>query len=80
MFFAFYYNNLFPEQVFDISRSIELILAPIVGGIGTLFGPIVGAFMLTGLSEVMQELLARARHRRARRQAGVLRALPAGRS
>ena len=28
MFFAFYYNNLFPEQVFHISRSIELILGP----------------------------------------------------
>ena len=37
--FAFYYNNLFPEQVFHISRSIELILGPIIGGIGTLFGP-----------------------------------------
>ena len=59
VFFAFYYNNLFPEQVFDISRSIELILGPIIGGIGTLFGPIIGAFLLTGLSEVMQELLAR---------------------
>ena len=51
VFFAFYYNNLFPEQVFHISRSIELILAPIIGGIGTLFGPIIGAFLLTGLSE-----------------------------
>ena len=57
VFFAFYYNNLFPEQVFHISRSIELILGPIIGGIGTLFGPIIGAFLLTGLSEVMQELL-----------------------
>jgi branched-chain amino acid transport system permease protein len=57
MFFAFYYNNLFPEQVFHISRSIELILGPIIGGIGTLFGPIIGAFLLTGLSEMMQELL-----------------------
>src|SRR6516225_739710 len=34
VFFAFYYNNLFPEQVFHISRSIELILGPIIGGIG----------------------------------------------
>jgi branched-chain amino acid transport system permease protein len=58
VFFAFYYNNLFPEQVFHISRSIEIILGPIIGGIGTLFGPIIGAFLLTGLSEVMQELLA----------------------
>jgi branched-chain amino acid transport system permease protein len=57
VFFAFYYNNLFPEQVFHISRSIELILGPIIGGIGTLFGPIIGAFLLTGLSEMMQELL-----------------------
>ena len=57
VFFAFYYNNLFPEQVFHIGRSIELILAPIIGGIGTLFGPIIGAFLLTGLSELMQELL-----------------------
>ena len=28
MFFAFYYNNLFPEQIFHIGRSIEIILAP----------------------------------------------------
>ena len=57
VFFAFYYNNLFPEQVFHIARSIELVLAPIIGGIGTLFGPILGAFVLTGLSEGMTELL-----------------------
>ncbi len=56
-FFAFYYNNLFPEQVFHISRSIELILAPIIGGIGTLFGPIIGAFLLTGLAEGIFELM-----------------------
>src|SRR5437763_11219809 len=55
--FAFYYNNLFPEQVFHISRSIELILGPIIGGIGTLFGPIVGAFLLTTLAETLGEIL-----------------------
>ncbi|HEY7664090.1 MAG TPA: branched-chain amino acid ABC transporter permease [Xanthobacteraceae bacterium] len=59
VFFAFYYNNLFPEQVFHISRSIELILPAIIGGVGTLFGPVIGAFLLTGLSETMQELLTR---------------------
>jgi branched-chain amino acid transport system permease protein len=57
VFFAFYYNNLFPEQVFHVSRSIELILAPIIGGVGTLFGPIIGAFLLTGLAEFMHELM-----------------------
>jgi branched-chain amino acid transport system permease protein len=57
--FAFFYNNLFPEQVFHISRSIELILGPIIGGIGTLFGPIVGAFVLTGLAEGLREVMLR---------------------
>ena len=55
--FAFYYNNLFPEQVFHISRSIELILGPIIGGIGTLFGPIVGAFVITALAETLSEIM-----------------------
>lgn len=55
--FAFYYNNLFPEQIFHISRSIELMLGPIIGGIGTLVGPIVGAFLLTGLAEGLRELM-----------------------
>ena len=36
VFFAFYYNNLFPEQIFNISRSIEIILGPIIGGLGPL--------------------------------------------
>ena len=55
--FAFYYNNLFPEQIFHISRSIEMILGPIIGGIGTLVGPLVGAFLLTALAEGMGELM-----------------------
>jgi branched-chain amino acid transport system permease protein len=55
--YAFYYNNLFPEQVFGIGRSIEIILAPIVGGVGSLFGPILGAFVLTGLAETLTAIL-----------------------
>ena len=51
VFYAFYNNNLFPGQIFDIGRSIELLLAPIVGGLGTVFGPVVGAFILTPLGE-----------------------------
>ncbi len=55
---AFFYNNLFPEQVFHISSSIEIILGPIVGGVGTLFGPVLGAFILTGLAETLTGALA----------------------
>ena len=56
--YAFYYNNLFPEQVFHILRSVEIILGPIVGGVGTLLGPILGAFILTGLAETLTTALA----------------------
>ena len=58
VFFAFYYNNLFPEQIFHISRSIEIILGPIIGGMGTLFGPILGAALLTLLSDGITDGLA----------------------
>ncbi len=59
VFYAFYYNNLFPSQVFEMSRSIELILAPIVGGLGTVFGPVVGAFILTPVGEGLIAITAR---------------------
>jgi len=59
VFYGFYYRNLFPSQVFDIGRSIELILAPIIGGLGTVFGPVVGAIILTPLGETLTDLVQR---------------------
>ena len=56
VWYAFYYNNLFPESTFGTNKSIELILGTIVGGVGTLFGPIVGAFILTPLGETLTGL------------------------
>lgn len=53
---AFYYNNLFPETAFAMGRSIEMTLSPIIGGLGTLFGPIVGAVVLTGMGELFTGL------------------------
>jgi branched-chain amino acid transport system permease protein len=57
VFLAFYYNNLFPEQIFNISRSIEIILGPIIGGMGTIFGPILGAAVLVLLGDGATEAL-----------------------
>ena len=77
VFYAFYYNNLFPEQVFSISRSIEIILGPIIGGIGTLFGPILGAFVLTGLAEALNAVMGAFGLEAAGSKAGVLWRVPA---
>ena len=55
-FLAFYENNLYHDTVFAVGRSIEIITAPIIGGLGPLFGPILGAFVLTTLGEAMTSL------------------------
>jgi branched-chain amino acid transport system permease protein len=59
VFFAFYNNSLFPEQIFGFGRSIEIILGPVIGGLGTLFGPILGAVTLVVLGDGTTELLAK---------------------
>ena len=58
VFLAFYYNNLFPEQIFHISRSIEIMLGPIIGGPGTLLGPIIGAALVALLGDGATEIVA----------------------
>ena len=62
VFYAFYQNSLFPEIVFNIERSIEATLGPIVGGVGTLFGPILGTFILTPLGELVTEAIDLLKH------------------
>ncbi len=56
IFYAFYYNNLYPESIFSMHKSIEIILGPIIGGLGTLFGPILGAALLATLGETLSHL------------------------
>ncbi len=55
--YAFYNNNLFPGPIFSIARSIDMLLGAIIGGVGTLMGPIVGAFILTPLGEGLTLLI-----------------------
>lgn len=57
VFLAFYYNNLFPSDAFGMHRSIEIILAPIIGGLGTFFGPIVGAVLLGVMGESLTAIV-----------------------
>jgi branched-chain amino acid transport system permease protein len=49
-------GSLFPETVLGMRMSIDIIIAPIVGGLGSLFGPILGAFIVIPLNEVSKEL------------------------
>ncbi len=58
-FYANYIYYLHPNTLFGIGMSIDLILRPIVGGLGTLFGPILGSFILTPLSEISRAYFAK---------------------
>jgi branched-chain amino acid transport system permease protein len=51
-FYAFYLFSLQPNTLFGIPLSVEIIIRPIVGGAGTLLGPILGSFILTPLAEI----------------------------
>ena len=44
-------TTCFPSRSSTSRARSRSSSAPIIGGIGTLFGPIIGAFLLTGLSE-----------------------------
>lgn len=57
--YAFYQRNLFPSEAFDMSRSIVMIMGPIVGGLGTLMGPVIGALILTPLGQALIALIER---------------------
>ena len=54
-FYAFYLFSLQPNTVFGIPLSVEIIIRPIIGGAGTLLGPILGSLILTPLAELSRQ-------------------------
>jgi len=56
-FYAQYYLTLDEEAAFGVAVSIEVLLGPIIGGAGTVFGPLIGAGILEFLSETTRNLL-----------------------
>ncbi len=61
-FYAFYLFSLQPNTLFGIPLSVEIIIRPIVGGAGTLLGPILGSFILTPLAEISRLYLGQGVH------------------
>ena len=49
-------HNLFisPDSTFGFSTSISFVIMPIIGGIGTIAGPLLGAAIFTGLREQLE--------------------------
>jgi branched-chain amino acid transport system permease protein len=57
-FYAQYVLFIDPESVFPLSLSILICLVAVLGGVGTLWGPFLGAAVLIPLSEATRVLLA----------------------
>jgi len=59
-FAAFYIGFIEPNQVFGIDVSIQMVLIAIIGGIGTVAGPVLGAVILVLISEGLRTTVAQA--------------------
>jgi len=57
-FYAYYLFSLQPNSVFGIPLSVEIIIRPIVGGAGTVLGPVLGSFILSPLGEISRIYLS----------------------
>jgi branched-chain amino acid transport system permease protein len=57
--YAQYFLYIDSNIAFGTWISVEALLAPIIGGAGTVFGPLIGALILQGLSEGTKMLIGR---------------------
>jgi len=56
-FYAQYFLYIDPSIAYGVSRSVEILLVAIVGGVGTVFGPLLGAFVLQAIGELTRSYL-----------------------
>lgn len=56
-FYTQYYFFVGPQQAFGAQVSIEAIIPAVIGGIGTIWGPLVGALIVGPLAELIDSVL-----------------------
>lgn len=50
-FFAQYFLYIDPIIVFGVDKSVEMLLVSMIGGAGTVYGPLIGAVLLAAVSD-----------------------------
>ena len=55
--YAYYLSFIDPRGMFDIVISVQIILSMLLGGRGTLWGPVLGAFIIEPLNELANQQL-----------------------
>lgn len=56
-FYVVFMHYIEPGIVFDFGISVDMICYSVMGGVGTIFGPLVGAALLVPLKEVVRSTL-----------------------
>jgi branched-chain amino acid transport system permease protein len=51
-FFAQYFLYIDPTIVFGVDKSVEMLLVSMIGGAGTIYGPLIGALLLAGIGDI----------------------------
>jgi branched-chain amino acid transport system permease protein len=54
--YALMNGSIFPDSAMGMRMSIDIIIGPIIGGLGTAFGPLVGAAFVLPLAETAAHL------------------------
>jgi len=57
-FLAQYFMYIQPDSIMSLPQSIEILIRPIIGGSGTILGPVIGAFILGPLQEITRTFFA----------------------
>jgi branched-chain amino acid transport system permease protein len=55
-FFSQYFLYIDPTIVFGQDKSVEMLLVSMIGGAGTVYGPLIGALLLAGISDITRAL------------------------
>lgn len=59
-FYAQYFMFIDPASVFGISLSTDIVIFAIIGGVGTLFGPVIGSVVLVTVGDLTRLIFASA--------------------
>jgi branched-chain amino acid transport system permease protein len=51
--YASWVSYIDPSDVYDVSLSVKPIIMALLGGVGTIAGPVIGAFVFLGLEELI---------------------------
>ena len=53
--YAFQQVSIYPERLFDVGITVLMVVMVVLGGAGTVLGPVVGAVLVAYLSEWLRE-------------------------